>query len=96
MADQRTSSSSSSRRAKTGDDVVGQFIIGSEIGKGSFAQVYSGKHKVCCLPPSLVYVNWPFAHCSVLSYWVKQKAISSIVSLGSCTTCWFLVMSHCY
>lgn len=46
MADQRTTSSSSSRRAKTGDDVVGQFIIGSEIGKGSFAQVYSGKHKV--------------------------------------------------
>ena len=30
-----------------GDDVVGQFVIGSEIGKGSFAQVYSGKHKVC-------------------------------------------------
>ncbi|KAK7743758.1 Serine/threonine-protein kinase [Diatrype stigma] len=46
MADQRTSSSSTSRRAKAGDDVVGQFIIGSEIGKGSFAQVYSGKHKV--------------------------------------------------
>ncbi|KAI0191261.1 Serine/threonine-protein kinase ATG1 [Xylaria flabelliformis] len=36
----------SSRRAKTGDDVVGQFLIGSEIGKGSFAQVYMGKHKV--------------------------------------------------
>ncbi|RWA12106.1 hypothetical protein EKO27_g2993 [Xylaria grammica] len=35
-----------SRRVKTGDDVVGQFIIGSEIGKGSFAQVYMGKHKV--------------------------------------------------
>ncbi|KAI1149200.1 Serine/threonine-protein kinase ATG1 [Nemania diffusa] len=36
----------SSRRAKTGDDDVGQFLIGSEIGKGSFAQVYMGKHKV--------------------------------------------------
>ncbi|KAI0532899.1 hypothetical protein GGR58DRAFT_147063 [Xylaria digitata] len=35
-----------SRRMKTGDDVVGQFIIGAEIGKGSFAQVYMGKHKV--------------------------------------------------
>ncbi|GAP89233.1 putative ulk ulk protein kinase protein [Rosellinia necatrix] len=35
-----------SRRAKTGDDVVGQFLIGCEIGKGSFAQVYMGKHKV--------------------------------------------------
>ncbi|KAI0476717.1 Serine/threonine-protein kinase ATG1 [Xylaria cf. heliscus] len=36
----------SSRRARAGDDVVGQFLIGSEIGKGSFAQVYMGKHKV--------------------------------------------------
>ncbi|KAI2637311.1 Serine/threonine-protein kinase ATG1 [Xylaria nigripes] len=33
-------------RARTGDDVVGQFLIGSEIGKGSFAQVFMGKHKV--------------------------------------------------
>ncbi|KAI0024964.1 Serine/threonine-protein kinase ATG1 [Xylariomycetidae sp. FL0641] len=44
MADPR-GSSSSSRRARTGGDVIGQFIIGSEIGKGSFAQVYMGKHK---------------------------------------------------
>ncbi|KAI8947444.1 Serine/threonine-protein kinase ATG1 [Xylaria longipes] len=36
----------SSRRARAGDDVVGQFLLGSEIGKGSFAQVYMGKHKV--------------------------------------------------
>ncbi|KAI0526497.1 kinase-like domain-containing protein [Xylaria bambusicola] len=36
----------SSRRVRTGDDVVGPFLIGSEIGKGSFAQVYMGKHKV--------------------------------------------------
>ncbi|KAI1355841.1 Serine/threonine-protein kinase ATG1 [Xylaria sp. FL0043] len=35
-----------SRRTRAGDDVVGQFLIGSEIGKGSFAQVYMGKHKV--------------------------------------------------
>ncbi|KAI0424978.1 hypothetical protein F5Y09DRAFT_347164 [Xylaria sp. FL1042] len=35
-----------SRRARAADDVVGQFLIGSEIGKGSFAQVYMGKHKV--------------------------------------------------
>ncbi|KAI8628642.1 Serine/threonine-protein kinase ATG1 [Xylariaceae sp. FL1651] len=45
MADPRVSSSSS-RRAKTSDDHIGQFLIGSEIGKGSFAQVYMGKHKV--------------------------------------------------
>ncbi|KAI1180389.1 Serine/threonine-protein kinase ATG1 [Nemania sp. FL0916] len=35
-----------SRRARAGDDDIGHFIIGSEIGKGSFAQVYLGKHKV--------------------------------------------------
>ncbi|RYP85442.1 hypothetical protein DL769_000995 [Monosporascus sp. CRB-8-3] len=45
MADQRVSAGSS-RRAKAAEDVVGQFIIGSEIGKGSFAQVYAGKHKL--------------------------------------------------
>lgn len=46
MADRRIPSSSSLRRARAADDVVGQFIIGSEIGKGSFAQVYMGRHKV--------------------------------------------------
>lgn len=45
MADPRAASGSSSRRGRAADDVVGQFIIGSEIGKGSFAQVYMGKHK---------------------------------------------------
>ncbi|KAH8673989.1 Serine/threonine-protein kinase ATG1 [Xylariales sp. PMI_506] len=44
MAD-RHSSSSSSRRTRTGDNYIGQFIIGAEIGKGSFAQVYMGKHQ---------------------------------------------------
>lgn len=46
MADPRASSGSSSRRGRATDDVVGQFIIGAEIGKGSFAQVYMGRHKV--------------------------------------------------
>ncbi|KAI0390247.1 Serine/threonine-protein kinase ATG1 [Xylariaceae sp. FL0594] len=45
MAEPRISSSAS-RRARTTDEVIGQFLIGSEIGKGSFAQVYVGKHKV--------------------------------------------------
>ncbi|KAI1331199.1 Serine/threonine-protein kinase ATG1 [Xylariaceae sp. FL0255] len=45
MADTRISSSSS-RRTKSADDAVGQFLIGSEIGKGSFAQVYMGRHKI--------------------------------------------------
>lgn len=66
MADQRTSSSSTSRRAKAGDDVVGQFIIGAEIGKGSFAQVYSGKHKVCYLTPLPCVHQLGF--CTVLCY----------------------------
>jgi len=39
--------SSSSRRTRVdGDDTVGQFVIDQEIGKGSFAQVYAGRHKV--------------------------------------------------
>lgn len=43
MADR--SSASSSRRARATDGSIGQFVIGSEIGKGSFAQVYVGKHQ---------------------------------------------------
>lgn len=35
-----------------GNEAIGGFVIGSEIGKGSFAQVYLGKHKVSkSLPP---------------------------------------------
>lgn len=64
MAEQRTSSGSSSRRAKMGDDVVGQFVIGSEIGKGSFAQVYAGKHKVCGPRRPLNSTRWLVHTCS--------------------------------
>jgi hypothetical protein len=47
MADPRKPSSSSfGRRRGDGEASVGEFIIGSEIGKGSFAQVYMGVHKV--------------------------------------------------
>lgn len=39
-------SSSSSRRARTGDRVtVGSFVVEDEIGKGSFASVFRGHHK---------------------------------------------------
>ncbi|KAK3313805.1 hypothetical protein B0H66DRAFT_361805 [Apodospora peruviana] len=38
--------SSSRRMAKLDDPAIGQFVIDKEIGKGSFAQVYSGRHKV--------------------------------------------------
>lgn len=45
MAGPQESSTSSGSR-KSGGRAVGQFNIGSEIGKGSFAQVYLGWHKV--------------------------------------------------
>lgn len=45
MAGPQESSTSSGSR-KSGSRAVGQFNIGSEIGKGSFAQVYLGWHKV--------------------------------------------------
>jgi serine/threonine-protein kinase ULK/ATG1 len=56
----RTSSGSSSRRTKPGGDSIGQFVIDQEIGKGSFAQVYSGKHKVSSgiLHPTLPPKPW--------------------------------------
>ncbi|KAF4956432.1 hypothetical protein FSARC_11568 [Fusarium sarcochroum] len=44
MAGPQESSTSSGSR-KSGSRAVGQFNIGSEIGKGSFAQVYLGWHK---------------------------------------------------
>ena len=44
MASRHDSSSQSSRRLAGRS--IGQFIIDKEIGKGSFAQVYMGWHKV--------------------------------------------------
>ncbi|KAH6624482.1 hypothetical protein B0J18DRAFT_180171 [Chaetomium sp. MPI-SDFR-AT-0129] len=41
---ERTASSRRSRPSS--EDAVGNFVIEKEIGKGSFAQVYSGRHKV--------------------------------------------------
>lgn len=46
MASRQDASSVSSRRS--GGRVIGQFSIDKEIGKGSFAQVYMGWHKVRC------------------------------------------------
>ncbi|WYZ40038.1 hypothetical protein EsH8_IV_000379 [Colletotrichum jinshuiense] len=45
MAERLPTSSSSGRRRREGDASIGDFVIGGEIGKGSFAQVYSGYHK---------------------------------------------------
>lgn len=36
----------SSRSRTSGERALGQFCVGREIGKGSFAQVYVGYHKV--------------------------------------------------
>jgi len=46
MADRNSAGSSALRRPRASDHSIGQFLIGAEIGKGSFAQVYSGKHQV--------------------------------------------------
>ncbi|KAI1020017.1 hypothetical protein LB503_006422 [Fusarium chuoi] len=46
MAARQESSTSSGSRKSGSRAVVGQFNIGSEIGKGSFAQVYLGWHKL--------------------------------------------------
>ncbi|KAK4123926.1 Pkinase-domain-containing protein [Parathielavia appendiculata] len=43
---ERTTSASSKRTKPGSDDAIGNFVIDKEIGKGSFAQVYSGRHKV--------------------------------------------------
>ncbi|KAK3954122.1 hypothetical protein QBC32DRAFT_96926 [Pseudoneurospora amorphoporcata] len=42
----RTSASSSSKRTRQSYDAIGSFVIDQEIGKGSFAKVYLGRHKV--------------------------------------------------
>jgi serine/threonine-protein kinase ULK/ATG1 len=47
---ERISSASSRRTRPVSDDAIGNFVIDKEIGKGSFAQVYSGRHKVRSLP----------------------------------------------
>ncbi|KXX79014.1 Serine/threonine-protein kinase ATG1 [Madurella mycetomatis] len=43
---ERPSSASSRRTKPSSDGAIGHFVIDKEIGKGSFAQVYSGRHKV--------------------------------------------------
>lgn len=57
----------SSRRVRAGDDVVGPFLIGSEIGKGSFAQVYMGKHKVRTLFSAPSHLPIPTSRVSVMN-----------------------------
>lgn len=66
---------SSSRHPKAGSDVIGQFLIDEEIGKGSFAQVYAGRHKV-----SLLRVLSQAAHltCRLLKVTGGLVAIKSV------------------
>lgn len=54
MASRQDGASSSSR--KLAGRTIGGFAIDKEIGKGSFAQVYMGWHKVRCATPSALHV----------------------------------------
>ena len=65
MAERRASSSFG--RARQGNGAIGDFEIGSEIGKGSFAQVYYGWHKVRPAPPSILHSSRT-ASCLVLPF----------------------------
>jgi len=67
---------SSSRRAKPGDEAIGQFIIDQEIGKGSFAQVYSGRHKVSAVAAPLDMVAW-------LTFLVPLQVTGALVAIKS-------------
>lgn len=63
MAD-RLPTSSSDRRRRDTEASVGEFWIDAEIGKGSFATVYRGYHKVrkaCPLPGISFFVLDPRA-----------------------------------
>lgn len=61
MAARSPPSSSSAGRSRTGDKSVGSFTIENEIGKGSFATVYRGRHNVssCWSSTSLGLANLP-------------------------------------
>lgn len=89
MAGPQESSTSSGSR-KSGGRAVGQFNIGSEIGKGSFAQVYLGWHKVRqsshpafellpIIAPSCVAALSPLHHPSGLSdcFWCHKSHITT-------------------
>lgn len=78
MMSGRQASSSSSRRGGAGEITVGDFRVGDGIGKGSFATVYKGHHKVsddpfepiysCCLlrrKAILLMICWDNLICSM-------------------------------
>jgi hypothetical protein len=65
---ERPTSASSRRTKPSSDDAIGHFVIDKEIGKGSFAQVYSGRHKVSLIPPLPVVHGMSFVT-AVISLW---------------------------
>jgi hypothetical protein len=84
MAD-RHSSGSSSRRTRASDNSIGQFIIGSEIGKGSFAQVYIGKHKVRDPHSILGFARFcPLHDLLGAPYAPQSAALSSSLCMAHC------------
>lgn len=72
---------SASGRSRPQSDAMSQWIVGSKIGKGSFASVYSGTHKVSALAPSVV--------ACVLVYPPKVTALLVLVVAG-----FWVIVSH--
>lgn len=64
---------SASGRSRPQSDAMSQWIVGSKIGKGSFASVYVGHHKVsaspvCCSLRSCLRIKSDSASCFVGSW----------------------------
>lgn len=72
---------SASGRSRPQSDAMSQWIVGSKIGKGSFASVYSGTHKVSALAQSVV--------ACVLVYPPKVTVLLVLVVAG-----FWVIVSH--
>ncbi len=73
------SSSSATRRSRTGDRVVGSFLIEDEIGKGSFATVFRGQHKVRWNEACMQSLLFPFDSISIASMILAESLVSAVL-----------------